>query len=191
MHKSYQPLKPVTNKYLQKKWDQTHYEDHRSKVRSAKPVVNTRGVQTPAHIQLKLKKQQVEDERRAVIERDNQLLANRLTAITQSKGLVDHWNHYTLNSLNGERRRAELLQVTHENQAIYQRITERKSEYRKELWEENWEKVEQRRDDIARYSRGVTNKQKPNKCVKFSSGSSGGSQSSSASVDEEEEEYKH
>lgn len=33
MHKSYQPLKPATNKYLQKKWDQTCYEDHRNKVR--------------------------------------------------------------------------------------------------------------------------------------------------------------
>lgn len=62
-------------------------------------------------------------------------------------------------SLNAERRRAELLQVTHENQAIYQRITERKSEYRKELWEENWEREERTRDDIARYPRGVTNKQ--------------------------------
>ena len=32
MHKAYQPLKPTTNKYLQKKWDQTHYETHRKKV---------------------------------------------------------------------------------------------------------------------------------------------------------------
>lgn len=32
MHKSYQPLKPATNKYLQKKWDQTRYEEHRNKV---------------------------------------------------------------------------------------------------------------------------------------------------------------
>lgn len=29
------------------------------KVRAAKPVVNTRGIQTPAHVQLKLKKLQV------------------------------------------------------------------------------------------------------------------------------------
>ncbi|XP_056596641.1 uncharacterized protein si:ch211-284k5.2 [Triplophysa dalaica] len=186
MHKSYQPLKPTTNKYLQKKWDQTRFEDHRNKVRAAKPVVNTRGIQTPAHVQLKLKKLQVQEERSAVIERDNQLLATRLTAISRSKGLVDHWNHYSEYSLNAERRRAELLHVTHENQAIYQRITERKSEYRKELWEENWEKVGRRRDDIARYPRGVTDKQtqKPNKCVKFSAGQS--QRSSSGVVDDRE-----
>ncbi|KAL0155543.1 hypothetical protein M9458_049806, partial [Cirrhinus mrigala] len=50
--------------------------------------------------------------------------------------------------------REKLLQVTHENQAIYQRITTQKSDYRRELWEEDWEKVERMRDDIARYPRG-------------------------------------
>lgn len=33
MHRSYQPLKPVTNRYLQQRWDQNHYENHRKKVR--------------------------------------------------------------------------------------------------------------------------------------------------------------
>lgn len=32
MHRSYQPLKPVTNRYLQQRWDQNNYEDHRRKV---------------------------------------------------------------------------------------------------------------------------------------------------------------
>lgn len=32
MHRSYQPLKPVTNRYLQQRWDQNNYENHRRKV---------------------------------------------------------------------------------------------------------------------------------------------------------------
>ena len=32
MHRSYQPLKPVTNRYLQQRWDQSNYENHRRKV---------------------------------------------------------------------------------------------------------------------------------------------------------------
>lgn len=32
MHRSYQPLKPVTNRYLQQRWDQNDYENHRKKV---------------------------------------------------------------------------------------------------------------------------------------------------------------
>ncbi|XP_051548612.1 uncharacterized protein si:ch211-284k5.2 [Myxocyprinus asiaticus] len=185
MHKSYQPLKPATNKYLQQKWDQMQYEDHRSKVKGAKHVVDTRGIQTPAHIQLKLKKLQIQEERLAIVERDNNLLAGRLATITRSKGLVDHQNDYSEYSLNAEKRREELLQVTKENLAIYQRITARKSEYRRELWEEDWEKVERRRDDIARYPRGVTNKQKSKKSVKFSGGASGQSQRSSSGVEED------
>ncbi|KAI2648654.1 hypothetical protein ROHU_015680 [Labeo rohita] len=185
MHKSYQPLKPATNKYLQQRWDQTRYEDHRSKVREAKPVVTTKGIQTPAHIQHKLKKVQAQEERMSIIERDNHFLASRLVAISRSNGLVDHRNHYPECSLNAEKRRQKLIQVTHENQAIYQRITTQKSNYRRELWEEDWEKVERMRDDIARYPRGVSNKQKSTKRVKFSGGTSGRSQRSSSGVEDD------
>ncbi|KAK1789727.1 hypothetical protein P4O66_015623 [Electrophorus voltai] len=85
MHKAYQPLKPATNKLLQKKWDQTCYEEHRKKngkcsnliamcnqqkvillfmlfchheVKEVKPVVDIKGIPTPTHVQLKLKKTQ-------------------------------------------------------------------------------------------------------------------------------------
>ncbi|KAG9280847.1 uncharacterized protein CFAP97D2 [Astyanax mexicanus] len=185
MHKAYQPLKPATNKYLQKKWDQTRFEMHRQKVKDAKPIVNTKGMQTPSHVQMKLKKVQVQDERQAIIDRDNQLLASRLTGIERSKGLVDHRNDYPERSLNSERRRKELQQVTHENLAIYHRITARESEYRRGLWEDNWERVERRRDDIARYPRGVANIQKSSKNVKFSGGTPDQSRSSSSRTEDD------
>ncbi|KAL6474480.1 hypothetical protein MHYP_G00180410 [Metynnis hypsauchen] len=188
MHKAYQPLKPATNKYLQKKWDQTHYEAHRKKVKEAKPIVDTKGIRTPTHVQLKLKKTQVQEERQAIIDRDNQLLVSRLAGIERSKGLVDHRNEYPGRSLNAERRREELAQVTRENLAIYQRITARESEYRREVWEEDWEKTERRRDDIARYPRGVADKQRSKKSVKFSRGTSGHSQSSSSRTEDDQDE---
>ncbi|KAK3526491.1 hypothetical protein QTP70_029992, partial [Hemibagrus guttatus] len=102
MHKAYQPLKPAANKYLQKKWDEEHYAEHRKKlialfvheVREAKPTVDTKGIQTPIHIQVKLKKAQVQEERQAIIDRDNQLLASRLADIQHSKGQIDHRNYY-------------------------------------------------------------------------------------------------
>uniref|UniRef100_A0AAY4E7K6 Uncharacterized protein n=1 Tax=Denticeps clupeoides TaxID=299321 RepID=A0AAY4E7K6_9TELE len=159
MYKAYQPLRPATNKYLQMRWDQAQYEEHRTKVKNARPVVDTKGAQTPAHVQLKLKKLQLEDEKLAIVERDNQLLASKLADIVRSKGMVDHRNDYPERSLNAERRREELLKVTRENQAILHRLTGRQSDYRRPLWEESWEKVERRRDDIAKYPRGVSNKQ--------------------------------
>ncbi|KAJ8417172.1 hypothetical protein AAFF_G00283990 [Aldrovandia affinis] len=167
MHRAYQPLKPTTNRYLQQRWDQTRYEEHVSKVKTARPMVDTKGIQTPAHIQLKLKKLQVWEERLATIERDNHLLSSKLADIMRSKGLVDHSNNYPEQSLNTEKRRHELLQVTRQNQVILQRISARQSEYRRQVWEEDWEKVERRRDDIARYPRGVTNQQRTKRKVKF------------------------
>ncbi|TKS72905.1 hypothetical protein D9C73_006982 [Collichthys lucidus] len=69
MHRSYQPLKPVTNRYLQQRWDQNNYDNHRRKL---------------------------QDERLSVIDRDNRLLASKLSNIVCSKGLVEHQNHYHL-----------------------------------------------------------------------------------------------
>ncbi|KAL2094049.1 hypothetical protein ACEWY4_011361 [Coilia grayii] len=159
MHKAYQPLKPATNKYLQKKWDQTHYKEHRNKVKNAKPVVDTKGIETPSHVQLKLKKLQLQEEKLAIIERDNHLLSSRLANIMLSKGLIDHRNHsFEHSSLNTEKRRKKLLEVGCENRAMLQRITACESDYRRQRWEEDWKKIEHQRDDIAKYPRGLTKK---------------------------------
>ncbi|XP_067091253.1 uncharacterized protein CFAP97D2 [Osmerus mordax] len=169
MHKAYQPLQPATNRHLQQRWDQSAYQQHRDKVYAARPMVDTKGMKAPAHVQLKLKKLQVHEECQAVIERDNRLLASRLSDIVRSRGLVDHRNHYAERSLNAEKRRDELLHVTNQNQAIYQRITARQSEYRRQLWLDDWKREERRREDIARYPRGVQHQQRSRRRVKFSS----------------------
>ncbi|XP_069019626.1 sperm axonemal maintenance protein CFAP97D1 [Embiotoca jacksoni] len=167
MHRSYQPFKPVTNRFLQQRWDQSDYENHRSKVSSALPAVDTRGIRTPAHIQLKLKKFQLQDERLSVVDRDNRLLASKLADIVCSKGLVDHRNQYQLKSLNANKRRQELLLVSHQNQAIYQRITSRQSEYRRRLWLDDWERTERRLDGISRYPKAPADKQRSHRKVEF------------------------
>ncbi|XP_065812870.1 uncharacterized protein CFAP97D2 [Labrus bergylta] len=167
MHRSYQPLKPVTNRFLQQRWDHNDYDNHRRKVTSSLPVVDTKGLRTPAHVQLKLKKQQLQDERLSIIDRDNRLLASKLAAIVGSQGLVDHRNHYHLRSLNADKRREELMLVSRQNQAIHQRITARQSEYRRQMWLDDWERVEHRRDEISRYPRGLAEKQRSRRKVKF------------------------
>ncbi|XP_068595034.1 uncharacterized protein CFAP97D2 [Brachionichthys hirsutus] len=170
MHRSYQPLKPVTNRYLRQRWDQNQYNDHRRKVMSALPVVDNRGMKTPPHIQLKLKKLQQQGERLATIDRDNRLLASKLADIMTSKGLVDHRNQYNLKSLNADKRREEVLLFSRQNQAIYQRIVSRRSEYHRQLWLEDWERAECRRDSISRYPRRLADKQRSTRKVKFAIG---------------------
>ncbi|XP_029951616.1 uncharacterized protein CFAP97D2-like [Salarias fasciatus] len=183
MHRSYQPFKPVTNRYLQQRWDQSDYEKHRLKVSSALPVVDTAGSRTPVHMTLKLKKLQLQEERLSVIDRDNRLLASKLANIVCSKGLVDHRNQYQTRSLNAPKRRQELLLVGHQNQGIYQRILARQSEYRRQLWLDDWEKTQRRLDTISRYPRGPTDQRRFQRKVKFAEeeGSEGFSISSDAS----------
>ena len=58
-YKSYQPALPCGNKLLQRKWDQTYYDEHRRLVKSAKPMVDTRTPPSRPHVTSKWKKQQV------------------------------------------------------------------------------------------------------------------------------------
>nr|XP_057931353.1 uncharacterized protein CFAP97D2 isoform X2 [Doryrhamphus excisus] len=150
-----QPLPPIKKCHQHDAWDhQRNYQLHRTRVSSAIPVVNTKGMSTPAHMQRNLKKLQLQDERRATIERDNRLLASSLARIEDSRGLVDHKNQYQPRSLNADKRRAELLLVSQQNLNIYQRIIARQSEYRQQLWMDDWAKVQQRRNNISRYPQG-------------------------------------
>ncbi|KAM9376234.1 sperm axonemal maintenance protein CFAP97D1 [Pholidichthys leucotaenia] len=190
MHRSYQPLKPVTNRYLQHRWDQDSYENHRRKVTSALPVVDTKGFRTPAHIQLKLKKLQLQDERLSSIDRDNRLLASKLDNIISSKGQVDHRNQYHLRSLNANKRRQELMLVTQQNLNIHQRITSRQSEYRRQLWLDDWERTERRLNDISKYPRRPGDKQRTDRTVTFAASDVIGEDSRSSSNHETKQNLK-
>lgn len=153
MHRSYQPILPSHNKLLQKRWDTTYYDEHRNRVRTIKPVVDTRAPQTYVHMHLKLKKLQLEEERMSTIERDNRLLLEKMSQIIRTRGRVDNRNYYQYKSLNHEKRQRELTRVTKENQKILGRITVREPEYSHTRLEREWRKQEQLMDNIARYPR--------------------------------------
>ncbi|CAL9696529.1 unnamed protein product [Knipowitschia caucasica] len=170
MHRSYQPLKPVTNRYLQQKWDQADYDNHRKKVTPALPVVDTKGPRTPSHMQLKLKKQQLQEERLSIIDKDNRLLSSRLVSISCSRGLVDHLNHYHSKSLRAERSRAELQLLQDQNLHIYRRLSSQQSEYRRQLWLQDWNRTNRLRDDISRYPPLSRDKERSQWKVKFAAG---------------------
>ncbi|CAL8375236.1 unnamed protein product [Arctogadus glacialis] len=166
----YAPLQPSTNLYLQQRWDHDRYRGHRHRVNSALPVVDTKGIRTPAHVTLKLKKLQLQEERLADINRDNKQLSSKLSGIMHSRGQVDNWNIYPHRSLNAEKRRADLAQISAQNQAIFQRITLRQSEFRRQLWLDDWERTERRQKDIGRDSRCPAHKLRAERKVQFDVG---------------------
>ncbi|XP_072138046.1 uncharacterized protein CFAP97D2 [Mobula birostris] len=163
MHRAYQPIVPTSNKYLQLKWDKDNYQKHRTKVENATAVVDTKGPWTPAHIQVKLKKLQLQEERLAAITRDNQILSSKLADIMRSNGTVENWNNYVAKSLNAEERHRRFAQITHENQALLQRIAHCESEYKQSKLKEEWERVKRVQNNIARYPRGTKTEQKTGK----------------------------
>merc|ERR1712134_117906 len=99
MHRAYQPITAANNKLLKKRWDQRQYDLHRAKVHTSAAVIDNHAPETYMHMHLKLKKLQVEEERLAVVERDNRILLEKMSYIMRTKGLVDNWNNYTQKSL--------------------------------------------------------------------------------------------
>ncbi|XP_077199780.1 uncharacterized protein CFAP97D2 [Paroedura picta] len=154
MYRAYQPVLPCGNRYLQQKWDKAVYEEHRRKIQAAKPVVDTSAPPTYRHLHLKLKKLKLEKDRLSVIERDNQLLLEKMTYIRRTKGGIDNRNDYEAKSLNRRKREQELLRMTKENHAILERITNCKPQYKVQKWDEDWQKAEEYMNSIARYPRG-------------------------------------
>ncbi|XP_038640452.1 sperm axonemal maintenance protein CFAP97D1-like [Scyliorhinus canicula] len=160
MHRAYQPIMATSNKYLQQKWDKNDYQRHREQVQKAIAVVDTKGPPTPAHLQVKLKKLQLQEDRLAVIMRDNQILSSKLADIMRSNGRVENWNNYTPKSLNAEKRHREHMEIAQANQAILHRIVNCESEYNRNRLRQEWEKVERVQKDIARYPRGMKTERK-------------------------------
>ncbi|XP_076807688.1 sperm axonemal maintenance protein CFAP97D1-like [Clavelina lepadiformis] len=138
MHRAYQPTTPANNKLLKKRWDQSRFDFHRRNVTQAMPVIDNRPPETYMHLHLKLKKLQMEEERLAIVERDNRILMEKMSYIMRTKSRVDNWNNYERKSLNKTKRQRELLRVTHENQAILKRLSSKLPHYNRFVWEDAW-----------------------------------------------------
>ena len=63
-------------------------------MRDAKPMIDNKPPETYMHLHLKLKKRQVEEERNAIIQRDNRILLEKMSIIMRTKGRLDNINSY-------------------------------------------------------------------------------------------------
>ncbi|XP_026232805.1 uncharacterized protein CFAP97D1 [Anabas testudineus] len=181
-HRAYQPLLPASNKYLQQKWDKASYDLHRTKVKSAKPTINTTPPETYSHLSLKLKKQKLEEEWTMKIERENKMLMEKISHIMRTTGGVDNRNNYEQKSLSKEKQQLELLRITKENQMILLRLSQCRPHYNVRSWHEDWLKTLKVMDSITRYPQRRANEQKGQETV--SKKSSGCDQKQKMSSDE-------
>ncbi|XP_045422676.1 uncharacterized protein CFAP97D2 isoform X2 [Lemur catta] len=82
------PLRPRGGEHLQRAWEKA-YQDHRRKVQAARPLVDAGAPRPCLHLQLKLKRLQLEQERLSVIERDNRLLLEKVARVMRTRGQTD------------------------------------------------------------------------------------------------------
>ncbi|CAI5792956.1 Uncharacterized protein PODLI_1B031328 [Podarcis lilfordi] len=132
-------------------------------VELAVPVINTKAPPTPLHLQVNLKKLQLERERQAVRDQENRSHSARLWHIKQSPGRVDNWNFYCIHSLNWGKRQRDLAHIYWENQELAKRLEGRRSELAQERWQQDWHKEQLIRSSIARYPRETVSCQARNR----------------------------
>ncbi|XP_058403703.1 uncharacterized protein CFAP97D2 [Diceros bicornis minor] len=94
MHRAGRLTFPDSSQSLQCPWERA-YQDHRRKVQDAQPLVDTRAPLTRSHLHLKLKKLKLEEERLAVIGRDNRLLLEKVSCIMGTRGQADSRSNCT------------------------------------------------------------------------------------------------
>ncbi|XP_039734679.1 uncharacterized protein CFAP97D2 isoform X3 [Pteropus medius] len=151
MHRAPQLTLSCGSECLQSTWEKA-YQNHRKKVRSAQPIVDTRAPLSLSHLHLNLKKLKLEEERLSVIDRDNRLLLEKMSCIMRSKGQTTNRNDYAhRRSLNREKREQELRTVQRENKIILGRITNSEPLYLAQRWQEDWTRTEKYRKALAKY----------------------------------------
>ncbi|XP_053385168.1 sperm axonemal maintenance protein CFAP97D1-like [Mercenaria mercenaria] len=157
-----QPVTPVNNQYLARRWDHEIFNTHRKKVAAAKAVIDNDPPRVHMHLHIKLKKLQFEAERLATIERDNRILLEKMAHIMRSGGAVDNKKEdYHLKSLNKIKRQRELLRITHENLAILKRLMTKDPHYNHKKWNLQWQVNQQYLVNISKYSHPWRQEQSP------------------------------
>ncbi|EDW15216.1 uncharacterized protein LOC6573689 [Drosophila mojavensis] len=91
------------DKLLQLPWEELRYAQHREKVMSARPAIDTKSPRRHDHVQRKWKKLQNERERQQQIERENLRLLQKLGDIMSTKRMNNLWLEPRPNFLHREK----------------------------------------------------------------------------------------
>ncbi|KAJ3122849.1 hypothetical protein HK098_002425 [Nowakowskiella sp. JEL0407] len=133
-HRHYNTFHPVCNKLLAKKWDKADRKLHLEKLAKIRPRVDNSLPKVHLHLQLKLKKLRIEEDRISQIERENNILLHKMNHIMREES---HHKDYSWqqdeltygHSLNYVSRQREQSKIQAENQAIFQRLEAKAPQY--------------------------------------------------------------
>ncbi|XP_014369040.2 uncharacterized protein LOC106719266 [Papilio machaon] len=80
------------DKLLIQPWEDRRYKDHRLKVKSALPVIDSSAPSARPHVTCKLRRERCEAERCARVVRDNFTLLQRLATVMSTTRLDNRWH---------------------------------------------------------------------------------------------------
>ncbi|KAI8915892.1 KIAA1430-like protein-domain-containing protein [Gorgonomyces haynaldii] len=133
-HRHYQPIYPCCNKILAMKWDLSLRKAHRSKVAAARPTVDNSSPKPYLHLQLKLKKVQMEQDRLAQIERSNKILVEKMTYIMDMEAKDPAIHASPIIAISKHSRQREMAKIRSENAALLNRLVNTQPLYNHKAW---------------------------------------------------------
>ncbi|KAI8926765.1 KIAA1430-like protein-domain-containing protein [Entophlyctis helioformis] len=135
-YRHYKAFHPCSNKLLAMKWDQTLRQQHLKKLAAAKPTIDNSAPKPYMHLQMKLKKLQMEEDRLALIERNNRILLEKMSHIMEmeAKDPNIHGDRDYAHSLNAGFRAREMGKIRAENRALLGRLEAKQPHYDHIKW---------------------------------------------------------
>jgi E3 ubiquitin-protein ligase TRIP12 len=135
---------PIGNKQCAKREEQRRHQFHRDRVKNMRPQVDTKEPKVLQfdHIRNNLKREQMLEERYTQIDRENMTLLKKMSDIMKHPTFSVPKEVKGPVSLNRDFRKAELIRITKENQAILKRIQSAQPIYNHVEWEEAHNKNE-------------------------------------------------
>ncbi|KAJ3102251.1 hypothetical protein HDU97_000687 [Phlyctochytrium planicorne] len=142
-HRRYSSVYPCANRLLAKRWDDAARERHRQKLATIKAYIDNAPPKRHGHLQLRLKKLQLEDENLGKIERENLILLDRMSRqMSAPQGFSGIDPNYKLRKVlqkppaSERKKKEEQQQIEQANLMLMQRVEAREPHYHQELWDE-------------------------------------------------------
>ncbi|KAJ3118871.1 hypothetical protein HDU96_007613 [Phlyctochytrium bullatum] len=141
-HRHYRPYHPTCNKILAKRWEDHTRDIHLMKLKLARPTIDNAQPRVYSHLEMRLKRMQVEEERLRDIERKNHILLDRIAFQMMNPSEVSNlrWvqtpseHKPAISAGPSPKRKRDIKQISQENMTILQRIEDKAPYYNRLEW---------------------------------------------------------
>jgi len=123
---------PTSNRLLSKRWSDRDQQQHQYRLQTAKPRVDSASPRPCPHLKLRLKQQQLTEDRCTEIERANRILLEKMSIVLSAKR--PNYPSLRPGSLNRLLRKRALATISSENQALLRRLKQQTPNYSAAQW---------------------------------------------------------